>query len=155
MPTRYQGPNTLCCPALPCPVLPFPASQTSNFHITVQQPQVKPCCPALPRPSALQTTKAHITVLGGVVEELVADAGLVVVSTNPFKGDMDCAKLEDCIQRHGADKIAFVRVEAGTNLIGGQPFSLQNLRDVRAVSGCVGVDGCRCRGDGGWGWGTS
>lgn len=32
-----------------------------------------------------QTTKAHITVLGGVVEELVADAGLVVTSDNPFK----------------------------------------------------------------------
>lgn len=42
-------------------------------------------CPFLLRPVRLQTTKAHITVLGGVVEELVADAGLVVTSDNPFK----------------------------------------------------------------------
>lgn len=46
-----------------------------------------------------QTTKAHITVLGGVVEELVADAGLVVTSSNPFKGDMDCQKLAQCIEK--------------------------------------------------------
>lgn len=86
------------------------------------------------------TTKAHITVLGGVVEELVADAGLVVTSDNPFKGDMDCDKLTQCIERYTPDKIAFVRVEAGTNLIGGQPFSVANLREVRKVCdkyGCL------------------
>lgn len=33
----------------------------------------------------LQTTKAHITTCGGVVEELVSDAGLEVTSTNLFK----------------------------------------------------------------------
>lgn len=44
------------------------------------------------------------------------------VSTNPFKGNLDPGKLRDCIARHGADKIPFVRMEASTNLIGGQPF---------------------------------
>ena len=79
------------------------------------------------------TTKAHITLNGGVVEELVSDAGLEVNSTRPFKGDIDIAKLEALIAKHGADKIAFVRVESGTNLIGGQPVSLANLAEVRKV----------------------
>ncbi|NMG46374.1 tryptophanase [Aromatoleum toluvorans] len=79
------------------------------------------------------TTKAHITLNGGTVEELVADSGLEVVSVHPFKGNMDIGKLRDVIGVHGADKIAFVRMEAGTNLIGGQPFSLQNLVDIRQV----------------------
>ena len=79
------------------------------------------------------TTKAHITLNGGKVEELVADVGLEVVSVHPFKGNMDVAKLRDVIGIHGADKIAFVRMEAGTNLIGGQPFSVQNLADIRRV----------------------
>lgn len=79
------------------------------------------------------TTKAHITLNGGIVEELVSDAGLEVVSSNPFKGNMDIAKLRQVIERYGADKIAFVRMEAGTNLIGGQPFSLENLADIRKV----------------------
>ena len=79
------------------------------------------------------TTKAHITLKGGSVEELVTDAGLEVVSAAPFKGNMDIAKLRAVIAARGADKIAFVRMESGTNLIGGQPFSLQNLADVRKV----------------------
>ncbi len=79
------------------------------------------------------TTKAHITLCGGTVEELVTDAGLAVTSTLPFKGDMDIGKLTAVIAKHGADKIAFVRVESGTNLIGGQPVSLKNLAEVSAV----------------------
>jgi tryptophanase len=79
------------------------------------------------------TTKAHITINGGSIEELVAEEGLEVVSVHPFKGNMDIAKLRAVIANHGPTKIAFVRMEAGTNLIGGQPFSLQNLADVRQV----------------------
>jgi NAD/NADP transhydrogenase alpha subunit len=36
-----------------------------------------------------QTTKVHITLQDGVVEELVVDEGLQVTSCSPFKGDMD------------------------------------------------------------------
>ena len=79
------------------------------------------------------TTKAHITLNGGTVEEIVADEGLEVTSDRPFKGDMDVNKLRAVIARHGADKIAFVRMEAGTNLIGGQPISLGNLTEIRQV----------------------
>ena len=38
------------------------------------------------------------------------------------------------IIKTGAEKIPFIRMEASTNLIGGQPFSMQNLRDVRKVA---------------------
>lgn len=79
------------------------------------------------------TTKAHIVLNGGRVEEIIQDLGLEVTSEHPFKGDMDVAKLQGLIDANGADKIAFVRMEAGTNLIGGQPISMQNLRDIRAV----------------------
>ncbi len=79
------------------------------------------------------TTKAHITLNGGSIEELVAEEGLEVVSVHPFKGNMDIAKLRAVIANHGATQIGFVRMEAGTNLIGGQPFSLQHLADVRQV----------------------
>ncbi len=74
------------------------------------------------------TAKAHITRLGGRVEELVKDEGLVSRSDLPFKGDIDLQKLEDCIQREGADNVPFVRIESGTNLIGGQPVSFANMK---------------------------
>lgn len=79
------------------------------------------------------TTKAHITLNGGRIEELVADEGLEVISVHPFKGNMDIGKLRAVIEDNGPTKVAFVRMEAGTNLIGGQPFSLQNLADVSQV----------------------
>jgi tryptophanase len=79
------------------------------------------------------TTKSHINLNGGEVEELITESGLEIRNNNPFKGNMDIDKLNALIKKHGSDKIAFVRMEAGTNLIGGQPFSLENLRKVSKV----------------------
>lgn len=85
------------------------------------------------------TTKAHILLNGGIVEELIADEGIKVESSHPFKGNLDLTKLNRLIERNGAEKIAFVRMEAGTNLIGGQPFSLENLAQVRDVCRSQGI----------------
>jgi tyrosine phenol-lyase len=79
------------------------------------------------------TTKAHIMMNGGTVEELLIDEGLNVTSDYPFKGNMDPAKLRASIKKHGAENIAFVRLESGTNLIGGQPSSLENMREIRKI----------------------
>ena len=79
------------------------------------------------------TTKAHIELPGGTVLELFTDEALKIKSTCPFKGNMDTGKLRQTIKQHGAKKIAFVRMEASTNLIGGQPFSMANLREVRQI----------------------
>lgn len=80
------------------------------------------------------TTKAHITRLGGRVEEVLADKGLALTSDDPFKGDTDLEKLRRVIDENGAENICFVRLEAGTNLIGGQPFSLGNAQQVCAIA---------------------
>lgn len=77
------------------------------------------------------TTKAHITLNGGIVEEIYAPAAMEIQSDNPFKGDIDLDKFKAIIAKHGADKIAFLRFEVGTNLIGGQPVSLANMRAAR------------------------
>lgn len=85
------------------------------------------------------TTKSHIVLNGGRVEELITDEGLEVTSTKPFKGDMDLNKLEALINQVGAEKIPFVRIEAGTNLIGGQPVSLQNIRETSKLCKKYGI----------------
>ena len=79
------------------------------------------------------TTKAHITRMGGTVEELVSQKGLEPQSDEPFKGDFDLEKLRATIEEKGAENVAFVRVEAGTNLIGGQPVSLENMLAVTDI----------------------
>jgi tryptophanase len=80
------------------------------------------------------TTRAHIEVTGGgLCLELFADEALNTQSTHPFKGNLDLQKLRDAIKKYGRDKIGYVRMEATTNLLGGQPFSMENLREVRGI----------------------
>ena len=79
------------------------------------------------------TTKTHINLCGGRVEELYKEEAIKLVSNDPFKGDMDLDKLQKLINEVGAEKIPFVRIEMGTNLIGGQPVSLQNVKDVSKI----------------------
>ncbi|MDR1295854.1 MAG: tryptophanase [Deltaproteobacteria bacterium] len=78
------------------------------------------------------TTKAHIMLRGGTVYETVADSALATESDVPFKGDYDMGKFDALVKKLGAGSIAFVRIEAGTNLIGGQPVSLASMREVSA-----------------------
>ncbi|WP_085992947.1 tryptophanase [Oceanobacillus senegalensis] len=79
------------------------------------------------------TTKTHIEINGGKVEELYLDEAMEIKSSHPFKGNLDIDKLRTFIEEKGVENISFVRLEAGTNLIGGQPHSLENLQEVRKV----------------------
>ena len=85
------------------------------------------------------TAKAHISAMGGKVEEIIIDEGLQVSSDCLFKGNIDLDKLRESISRLGKEKISFIRVEAGTNLVGGQPISMDNLRQVSKISREAGI----------------
>lgn len=85
------------------------------------------------------TTKAHMELNGGTVLEIYTDEALKIKSKNPFKGNIDIAKLKKVIADYGKDHVPFIRMEASTNLIGGQPFSIQNMREVRAVADQHGI----------------
>lgn len=85
------------------------------------------------------TALAHITENGGKVAELLHDEALELKSENPFKGNIDIDKLVKCIEENGVENIPFIRMEASTNLIGGQPFSIANLMDVRRVADKYGL----------------
>ncbi|MBQ8041322.1 MAG: tryptophanase, partial [Lachnospiraceae bacterium] len=85
------------------------------------------------------TSKAHVTRLGGHVEELVKDEGLISKSTLPFKGNIDLDKVKACIKKEGADNIAYMRLEAGTNLIGGQPISYENMKEATELAKANGI----------------
>lgn len=85
------------------------------------------------------TTKAHITRCGGEVIEVVDSKGLKPQSDDPFKGNFNLNVLEETIRQYGPENVAFVRVEAGTNLIGGQPVSLENMLAVADVCHKYGV----------------
>ena len=79
------------------------------------------------------TTKTHINMNGGRVEEIFKDEAIKITSNEPFKGDLDLEKLEKLIQEVGVEHIPFVRIELGTNLIGGQPVSLTNIEETSKI----------------------
>jgi tryptophanase len=85
------------------------------------------------------TTKAHFDLAGGKVLELYTPEALNTQSTCPFKGNMDLGRLRAAIEKAGAKNVSFVRMEATTNLIGGQPFSLENLKQVKALVEPLGI----------------
>ena len=85
------------------------------------------------------TSKAHIELAGGKVLELFGKDALQTQSSNPFKGNLDLDRLKAAVSEFGRERIAYIRMEATTNLIGGQPFSLQNLSDVHALARAAGI----------------
>lgn len=80
------------------------------------------------------TTKAHFVIGGATVLELYSDEILNTASDVPFKGNLDLDKLRAALAQYGPEKVSFIRMEATTNLVGGQPFSMQNLRDVKRIA---------------------
>lgn len=116
----------------------LPAHQGRACENILSQAFVKPGS-VVPMNYHFTTTKSHIVLNGGSVEELITEDGLNVNSDNLFKGNMDIDKLKSLVKEYGADKIPFVRLEAGTNLIGGQPFSLKNMEEVRRVCDEFGI----------------
>ncbi|MDR0474490.1 MAG: tryptophanase [Treponema sp.] len=110
----------------------LPAHQGRACEHIISRALVKPESTALMN-YHFTTSKAHITCMGGAVEELINDEGLKVQSSKPFKGDIDTGLFAGAIKRLGKENISFVRIEAGTNLIGGQPVSMNNLREVSRI----------------------
>lgn len=111
----------------------LPAHQGRACENILAQTFVKPG-DVVPMNFHFTTAKAHITRMGGRVEEVISDAGLETDSDLPFKGNCDIAKLTAVIEKEGIENIPFIRLEAGTNLIGGQPFSLANALEVCALA---------------------
>lgn len=80
------------------------------------------------------TTKVHFELAGGTVLEIYTDEALNTQSKFLFKGNLDIQKFKDVIKKYGAKKVPFIRMEATTNLIGGQPFSIENLKEVKKIA---------------------
>ncbi|HON51908.1 MAG TPA: tryptophanase [Bacteroidales bacterium] len=113
--------------------LVLPVHQGRAAENIISQAFIKPG-DIIPMNYHFTTTKAHMELNGGTIFEIFTDEGLVIKSSHPFKGNIDIQKLQKLIAEYGAEKVAFIRMEASTNLIGGQPFSIENMRQVYNIA---------------------
>ena len=86
----------------------------------------------VPGNSHFDTTKGHIESRKAFAVDCTIDEAKDPQLEHPFKGNVDIAKLDNVLAEN-ADKVPFVIVTITNNTAGGQPVSLQNLRDVRAI----------------------
>jgi len=94
------------------------------------------------------TTRYHQEANGGIFVDVIKDVAHDAGKNVPFKGDIDLEKLERLIAEKGAENIAYVCLAVTVNLAGGQPVSLKNMKEVRALTQKHGIkvfyDATRC-----------
>jgi tyrosine phenol-lyase len=80
------------------------------------------------------TTKLHQELAGGTFKDIIIDEAHDPENEHPFKGNADIEKLETLIKEYGRDKIPYVSIATAVNMAGGQPISLQNLKELRHLT---------------------
>ncbi len=87
----------------------------------------------VPGNSHFDTTKGHIESRKATALDCTIDEAKNTQLELPFKGNVDVAKLEKVLAENG-DKVAFIVVTVTNNTAGGQPVSMENLKEVRRVA---------------------
>lgn len=85
------------------------------------------------------TTRLHQELAGGTFVDVIVDEAHDPEDESPFKGNIDLEKMENLIKTVGAKKIPYVCLAGTVNMAGGQPFSMQNLVELRALCSKHGI----------------
>jgi tryptophanase len=93
----------------------------------------------VPGNSHFDTTKGHIEFRKAKAIDCTIDEAFDTESLHPFKGNIDLFKLESVYSSYGKEQIPMVIVTLTCNTSGGQPVSMQNLREVHSLSKKYGV----------------
>jgi tyrosine phenol-lyase len=102
---------------------------------------------SIPNNTHFDTTRANVESQGAEAVDLVIEEGRNPETVHPFKGNMDIAALERFIQDRGVENIPLCMLTITNNSGGGQPVSMENIRQTREVCDRYGIplfiDACR------------
>lgn len=87
----------------------------------------------IPNNTHFDTTRANVEFSGAEAVDLLVEVGKHPEKRADFKGNMDIDALEFFIQEKGAENIPLVMITITNNSGGGQPVSMENIRNVKSV----------------------
>ncbi len=117
------------------------AAERILFGVTCKKGDV------VPNNTHFDTTRANVEFVGAEAVDLLIPEGREPSNKRPFKGNMDVAALKELIARVGRKRIPLVMLTITNNSGGGQPVSMENIRQVSAICRRHGIplyfDACR------------
>jgi tryptophanase len=124
----------------------FPVHQGRAAEHILAATRLKPG-QIVPNNSHFDTTSANIEYVGAKAVDLLAPEGEDLYSERGFKGNMHIGKLAKLIEAEGAANIPFCMITVTNNTGGGQPVSMENIKEVKALLGKhdipLVIDACR------------
>lgn len=101
----------------------------------------------IPNNTHFDTTRANVEFSGAVGVDFLTEEGKKPGHIAPFKGNMDIPALEQFIKETGPENIPVCFITVTNNSGGGQPVSMQNIRETKTMLKKYGIplfiDACR------------
>ena len=104
------------------------AAENVLFSVLIKKDQL------VPGNAHFDTTKGHIEFRKATAVDCTIDEAANPELIHPFKGNIDLSKLEDVLRSNPKEKIPFIIVTVTCNTSGGQPVSMQNMREVSLLA---------------------
>ena len=109
------------------------AAENVLFSVLVKEGDI------VPGNAHFDTTKGHIEFRKARAVDCTINAASDITSWHPFKGNVDILKLEEVLKNNPADKISCIIITITNNSSGGQPVSMENIRETRRLADKYGV----------------
>lgn len=104
------------------------AAENVLFSVLVKDGQF------VPGNSHFDTTKGHIEFRKATAVDCTIDEAFDTNGMHPFKGNIDIGKLTAVLDEHPREQVPMIIVTLTCNSSGGQPVSMENLREIRQVA---------------------